>query len=311
MDSQYGVVFPVLPSYNRHGRIDLAHVASYAAFLGGRGAQTLMTTAGTTQFNLLTVDEIFELNVCAAEEFRGRVICGLPSLAEGQLAPLVVKLAERLPSASIMLIYPERIYNDADVVAFFERITRLVPNSFYVHGLPVRRGNGVADSYNAGLVKRLFKSAPKIVGMKEESPTYEMGFELCAACPSGRTFEFIVAGGSMRRFLLLQAAGAQSFFAGIGSLFPSIELAFMRAIKRGDLRVANQLIAEFETPVFNVFMPIGWHIALRYAAKKLDLIAYGERRPMPLPTKSQRSQIDATIDVLQARFESAVSLGLI
>ena len=311
MDIRFGPVFPVLPSYSRQGRLDLAAVASYVTFLGSQGAETLMTTAGTSQFNLLGADEIIDLNVCAAETFRGRVICGLPSLSERQLAPLVVKMAERLPSASLMLIYPERTYRDTDVAAFFARVSRLAPNPFYVHGLPLRLGAGGTAEYDAALIEKLAKAAPNLLGMKEESPTYELGFDLCASRPAQRTFEFIVAGGSMRRFLLLQAAGAQSFFSGVGSMFPSIELAFMRAIQRGDLRAANHLIAEFETPVFEVFMQIGWHMALRHAAKRLGLIAHGERRPMPLPRKPQRALIDATVDRLQSRVETALGSGVI
>ena len=186
-----------------------------------------MTTSGTSQFNLLSADEIVELNVCAAEAFRGRVICGLPSLAEWQLAPLIVKMAKRLPAASIMLIYPERSYRSNDVAAFFTRMTRLAPNPFYVHGLPLRSSVGGTADYGAALIDKLARAAPNLVGMKEESSTYELGFEPCSSRPAQRTFEFIVAGGSMRRFLLLQAAGAQSFFSGVGSLFPSIELALM------------------------------------------------------------------------------------
>lgn len=311
MKDRPGPVFPVIPSYTRQGHLDLAAVAAYVKFLDKHGAGTLMTTAGTSQFNLLSDAEVMELNACAAANFSGRIICGLPCLAERLLAPIIVKTAERLPSVSIMLMYPERIYLESDVLGFFQRMTRLAPNRFYLHGLPMRVGTGGTRDYCATLVDKLTKAAPSLVGMKEESLNYESGFDLCASRLARGSFEFIVAGGSMRRFLLLQAAGAQSFFAGVGSLFPMIEIAFMGAIERGDLHAANHMISEFETPVFGVFMKLGWHVALRHAAKQLGLIGHGERRPMAVPSKHQRVQVEATVDALRYKVELALSSGTI
>ena len=303
----FGPVFPVLPSYTNTGQLDLEHVSNYLCMLASNGAKTVMTTAGTSQFNLLSTDEILELNRLTARTFNGRVICGLPTLAERQLAPLIVEAASNIPGAPIMLTYPERFYSESGLIGFFERMTKLAPETqFYLHGLPMRLSNGGVKDYDAKLVSTLTASVPNIAGMKEESSTYESGFKLCSEMQNVSDFEFIVAGGSMRRFLLLYAAGAQSFLSGVGSLFPKIETAFHDAVTAGDLKAASALIRDFETPLFQVFMDIGWHPALRRAAQKLGYISASEREPMTCLTQTHKRQVDGALARLHKQLQATL-----
>jgi len=305
LEDTRGPVFPVVPSYKRSGELDLKYIHSYLSFLQSNGAKSVMTTSGTTQFNLLTNDEILELNACVAKSFSGRVILGMPTLPERELSHLIRVTVERSPSASILITFPERFYSDLGLLRFFSRIADLAPRtSFYLHGLPIRRGNGGSLDYSARLLLKLIDLAPNIIGMKEECSSYELGFKLCSELPTNKNFEFVVAGGSMRRFLLLQAGGAQSFLSGIGSLFPQVETMFYEAWRRGDLHSANYLIREFETPLFRVFMDIGWHPALRRGLQLLGYASAYERRPMTGLGSRPKADVDNVVQSLQEKLNS-------
>jgi len=207
-----------------------------------------MTTAGTSQFNLMSSDELLAFNACVATTFAGRVILGAPALAEIHLAPFLASTLEHHPGAELLLTYPERLYETTDLIDFFIRVARSCPMRINIHGLPLRSAQGGMKDFTSQIIDAITGVVDNVTGMKEECSTYEAGFTLCSSVSRKKAFEFIVAGGSMRRYLLLHAAGAQSFFAGVGSLFPEIELAFSRHIQAGNLREATALISEFETP---------------------------------------------------------------
>lgn len=294
-----GPVFPIFPSFTRQGTLDLKGTSSYVKYLATQGAKTLMTTAGTSQFNLLELSEIVELNNCVADSFPGKVILGAPPLAEHLLVPFLTDLHSKHPRALVLVVYPERYYSDHDFLSFFSRVGKSCPFDKYIHGLPLRLPQGALLDYSSNLISQLITADRRIIGMKEECSTYEMGFSLSAGLSHRKQFELIVAGGSMRRYLLLQAAGARSFLAGVGSLFPLVEHAFYSHMESGRLKEATTIIANIETPLFQVFMGIGWHKSLRHAAKYLGFIDKGERGPMRAPTQLEKASIESAVNVVK------------
>lgn len=311
MRTCFGPVFPVLPSYRDTGELDFERTASYVRYLADNGAGAIMTTAGTTQFNLLSEAEIMAVNATVGDHFPGRLILGVPLAAEMFLMPFLAATLERHKRAGILINYPERFYSQGEMAGFFGRIGQVCPAPIYVHGLQLRTAHGGTQDYTGEVVTAILECCGNFVGMKEECSSYEAGFRLCSALSNRPEFEMIVAGGSMRRFLLLRAAGAQSFLAGVGSLFPSVDIAFFRHITAGAIREASLLISEIETPLFAVFMDIGWHKALRYAAKSIGLIGAGERRPMAGPEPADCSRIDRVLRVLEDNMQGLHSAGVI
>ena len=55
-------VVPIPPSYNQNEEMMLGDVETYVKFLENSNVSTVMTTAGTSQYNLLSDDEIMSLN---------------------------------------------------------------------------------------------------------------------------------------------------------------------------------------------------------------------------------------------------------
>ena len=309
-------VFPVMPCYSENEDLDLKETLKYAAFLVENGATRLMTTAGTTQFNLMTSSELVALNNKLYREIDAETIVGAPALNKPQLVEFIAKSFEgpdQNKTCSTLVTYPERYYSNEEVASFFSQLEhQLNPAvNVYIHGLPMRDGIAGTKEFDWALIECVLSNSSNVVGMKEECSSYELGFTLCANRPEETDYEFIVAGGSMRRFLLLGAAGAQSFFAGVGSLLPRIELSFTQHFREGRLPEVLQILRTCETPTFDVFMSTGWHKALRYAAKRMGIISTFERSPLGSLNPHHQSQIDQSILRLERAYAQLEREGVL
>ena len=60
-------VIAIPPSYTMDGNLDIVQTLYYCEHLIDDGATRLMTTAGTTQFNLLSINEIHDLNTAMSK----------------------------------------------------------------------------------------------------------------------------------------------------------------------------------------------------------------------------------------------------
>src|SRR5258707_4445973 len=81
-----GPVFPILTPFTTDGSaVDHDALARYVDFLAGVGVPALMSTVGTSRFNLLSDDEIRAVNATIAKAVRGRSICILAGPMSGSI----------------------------------------------------------------------------------------------------------------------------------------------------------------------------------------------------------------------------------
>ena len=134
-----------------------------------------------------------------------------------------------------------------------------------------------------------------ICGIKEEHPNLNQSFNEITRFHS--EFETIVAGGSMRRFMFLNAAGASTFLTGAGNILPQIALDFCDAIDNNNLLKANKIIVRYETPLFATFMKLGWHRGLRNALNLMGFDYSCVRRPFCFDIdKKETEQVQACVN---------------
>ena len=287
-------VYPIPPSFQSQ-QLDLESTVKYLTYLGDHSCSHVMTTAGTSQFNLLSLGEIRNLNE-AVSSFKGSKIFGLPPLA----TPHLIKEIEYLNSldvkdAFLLIIFPERFYTNKQLVEFF---TTIGNNSHYpllAHANPIRRGSGGTYSYSNDLLREL-ADIPTFMGLKEESPSLDIaGTEL-----QNLNLEIIVAGGSMKRFWSLNPFGATTYLSGVGSMFPSIEEKFFSLFSQGQLSAAKSIISQTETPFFNTTMSIGWHASMRYALETMGFIK-GNRDPFAIITQKEKNRINNALSILSPK----------
>ena len=282
-------VYPIAPSFDTNEELDLPSTKKYLKYLEEKGSKIVMTTAGTSQYNLMTVAEVRLFNE-AATTFNGQKILGIPALSTKLLKEEIRHLNSIAdPStSSILIIFPERYYNDKQVIRFFEDICEVSDLDILVHGNSLRKGSGGMYEYSKPLLKSLSKIR-NFIGMKEESSTLVHSIK---NIPEG--LEVIVAGGSMRRFWALEPHGATTFLSGVGSFNPEWEEAFYTTYFT-DIDKAKEIMTKVETPLFNTFMKEGWHLSMRTALKSLGFIQ-NDRAPFYNPTLEQQENIHQALN---------------
>lgn len=282
-------VYPLSPSFENEV-LETESTLQYMGFLENGGVKTIMTTAGTSQFNLLTPEEVREFN-SAAFSFKGNKIIGIPALSLKHLKEEIVWYNSfNLENTYLLLLFPERYYRDSQILEFFKEACEISKYPILAHGNVMKKGYGGEFIYNYDLIESL-SQIDGFIGMKEESPSLDFAIKNLS-----REFglEIIVAGGSMRRFWSLEPFGATTYLSGVGSFNPKIEEDFYRSYMSGNTTWAKDIMTEVEKPLFDVFMNIGWHASMRYSLQKMGYIK-GNRDPFFRLDENQKEILDKTL----------------
>jgi len=283
-------IIAIPPSYTPTQGLETDTIISYLNYLNSRGATKVMTTAGTSQFNLLTVDEIHKLNSVVAHCFEHDKILGIPPLPTLEAVEFVKKAKEYTAGDThLMALYPDRYYSDELIKQHMNALREHTERPLYLHGMFMRSGYGGMWNYKSNVMAELFEEGC-IRGIKEEHQELKKSYDFIRGLP--RALDIIVAGGSMRRHQYLHSAGANSFLAGIGNLFPEIEVGYCGAI---DNLKPTQAYLDLEAKLFDVFMRNGWHQSLRIALNIMNLTCVRDRQPWPIRKESIVNEIQKVI----------------
>lgn len=282
-------VIGIPASYDDGEGLETISTKKYLNYLTNNGVSTVMTTAGTSHFNLLSLQEIHELNKAVVTNFNGQKIIGVPALSTKNAIEFVKQAnsyADR--ETNLMLLYPDRFYNKEHIIKYMSEIRSETENKIYIHGKTIRKAVGGSWDYDHEVLNHLFNSGV-LEGIKEEHSNLYKSYDFIANL--NKDMDIIVAGGSMRRFEFLETAGAKTFLSGIGNFFPQIEQKYLN----GEREYALSL----EKKLFNIFMKIGWHKSLRIALDILDLTCYNNRNPWPTVKVEEIEEIKNILKEIQ------------
>lgn len=288
-----GPVYPILPAFNKDFSINYQTVASYVKFLNSHQVRTLMVTAGTSRFNLLTDAEIRKLNQVVVETNKNQAttVVANSMIGSTQRAIEFARQAEKIGADAILLYYPERYYNDERVFDYFQAVAARTKVGVLIHALPMRSayaGISPTAQFSLKLCQRLAQ-IDNIIGMKEESGQEDHRYKLAVHLKD--KLALIVSGGSMRRFLSCVLFGVDAYLVGIGSFVPKIEEDFYEAVSRSDYQTALKIVVKYEEAFFEVAFPMGWHIAMKGAMNLLGLMPVAERPPLQPADPQERQQL--------------------
>tara|TARA_Y100001938_G_scaffold31315_1_gene42752 strand:- start:6720 stop:7628 length:909 start_codon:yes stop_codon:yes gene_type:complete len=290
---QARVVVGIPTSFDEAGRVETASTKKYLEYLRENLVETVMTTAGTSTFNLMSVDEVHELNHAVVEGFSGEKIIGVPNLSLHHTMEFVEAAESYMDeNTRLMFLYPERYYQDETLISFFSEIREGTSREFFIHGKTLRSATGGSWDYTSSLINSLHKRGV-LCGIKEEHSSLKDSYDFVSNL--NKNIDVIVAGGSMRRFEYLSSAGANSFLSGVGNLFPAVELEYISGHREAPLKV--------EKDMFDVFMKIGWHKSLRVALRYLELTCFHDRAPWPTVTASELAMIESVVGGIKERIE--------
>lgn len=288
-------IFPIFPSYN-NDEVDLKTTQKYIDYLLDNKVDSIMSTAGSSQFNLMTNDEIRDFNkMIINSDNKSEKIIGLNYGSSSNIKKEIDWLDRNTQNNNykIMILYPERYYKNESLIDFFYDIANYSNNEIWIHGMYIRRGNGGIYDYDSNLINEL-SLHKNITGMKEETSDINTAFSTVNKI--NKNFDVCVAGGSMKRHLFLSTEREVNFLSGIGSLWPEIEIEYSKS----NLSKKRNIIKEYENPLFEVFMRIGWHASIRYSLKKMGYIS-DNRKPFVELSDDQKKQIDLIIEEIKQK----------
>ena len=278
-------VYAIPPSF-KNDELDCNSIIKYLKYLEDNGATRVLTTAGTSQFNLLNLEEVYCLNKCMINNFSHEKILGLPSLSLKHLLKEIQKLNElKSFNTKLLILFPERYYSDEQLIEFFSEVCNKSTYPIYVHGNPLRKGMGGIYEYSNKLLKKLSK-IDNFRGMKEEYSSIDLSIKSI----QDLNLDIIVAGGSMRRFWSLQPFGATSFLTGVGNFNPKHAEDFYTYYNLGHYEECLDIIKNIENPLFKVFMKNGWHASMRESLKYQGYILE-DRKPFITLSEAQKAEI--------------------
>lgn len=288
-----GPAYPIPPAFSSDETLDYSSTRRYVSYLNSYSARTLVVTAGTSRFNLLTREEIIGLNraVIEANDGKATVIAANPMTGSTKDAIQFAQEAHAMGADVLLVYYPERYYGDDRVYDYFRAILEASPIAIMIHANPMRHASGGQAFFSVNLCRRLAEY-DNFIGMKEEhlDPThrYKLAVHL------SERMAFIVAGGGMRTFMSCYLFGIQATLTSIGSFRPDIEEAFYQKLMTNQFSDALAIVRQ-EEQLFDVAVPIGWHIAFKTILDIMGLMPPYERRPLQPPTSDERIRLQVLL----------------
>jgi dihydrodipicolinate synthase/N-acetylneuraminate lyase len=291
-----GPVIPLPVPFKEDQSVDLNSLSNYVKFLADNGIPNVMTTVGTSRYNLLTWDEMKAVNETVVNAAAGKIntIVANPTTGGVHAAIDFGKHAQSIGADFYLVYFPERHYGDDNTYAFFKEITDHVSTPILIHEMPMRNGMGPGTvQYSIDLLHRLL-DIETIVGLKEEALDPEYSNEVLKAVVDKSVI--IGAGGGMSRYLQRDyALGAKAFLGGIGNCVPSLELEFFEAITGGNQSRAEEIVNDIELPLFADTVPIGWHPSLKGMLSIMGLLPKYERKPMKQLSEDEMAHLKAAL----------------
>jgi dihydrodipicolinate synthase/N-acetylneuraminate lyase len=289
-----GPVIPIPTPFLENEEIDYNGLSSYTKFLSDENIPAVMTTVGTSRYNLLSWDEIKKVNetIVKASGPNTQTIVANPTTGGLKAAIEFGKHAESLGADYYIVYFPERHYGEDNTYNYFKALCDELSIKILIHEMPMRNGiAGGSIQYSVNLLETLFQ-LENIVGMKEEALNAEYSNELVEKF--SEDVLIIGAGGGMSRYMYRDyERGAQAYLGGIGNFIPKIELDFYQAITNGNQEKAKAIVENVELKYFEKVVPLGWHPSLKIALNLKGLTTPFERRPMKQFSDIEKQQMEA------------------
>jgi dihydrodipicolinate synthase/N-acetylneuraminate lyase len=213
------------------------------------GIRIFALTAGNSQYQSLTYDEIKESTRVMVESVSGQ---GITIAATGDWwtgqAVDYARYAESIGADAVQVLLPSRSSGEDSIVTHFETIARSTRLALVLHGI-----------YSESLLKKLLK-IDSIVAMKED---HELTYFIDRQIEFGDRIS-IFGGGQEYRYMVGYPYGAKAFYSTYSTFAPDISMLFWKAIQSGDLKAAAKITTKYDRPYLKNFTHSWWHATLEY-----------------------------------------------
>lgn len=303
-DTVLGSVIPIPVPFHDNEEIDYKSLKNYVTFLVENGIKNVMTTVGSSRYNLLDEAEIKKVNKTVVQAANGKAKVVVANALVGNTKKSIEygQHAQEIGADFYLVIFPERFYGDQYIIEFFEEIAKNTTVPILIHEMPLRNGyGGAAVQYSLDLLEKLF-NIEGVVGLKEES--LNKGYSRQILQKFGKKQIIIGAGGGMSRYLEDYQYGSKAFLGGIGNFYPKLELAFFKAMQEKNFELANKIVYQIEIPYFNAIGSLGWHPSLKAALFLTNHMLPFDRKPFKQCSKEEEIYLQKVLDDLKQTIDN-------
>jgi len=244
------------------------------------GIKIILTTAGDSQFQILSMDEIKKLTKVMVEHVAGRatVIAGTWSWWT-KVAVKFARYVEELGADGLMLLLTLEPFRQALTDEAKFRYYKAVADETRI-GIVLQGWSGISMP----LIERITKEIDQVVSMKEDGGDryyYDVVRRFSERLA-------IFCGGQKWRFLYAYPYGSVGFLSVYGSFQPKVATDFYNYLVAGNLKKAVEIERKYDQPLFDFGLnsPKGFHTTWM-AALELFGVAQRWMRPPAEPFTQQ------------------------
>jgi dihydrodipicolinate synthase/N-acetylneuraminate lyase len=243
-----GPILSIPTVYTRERKIDRDGIRNMVELASKAGVKVFSLTAGNSQYDRLTYEEIKELTRIAVESVAGKgiLIAATGAWWTGQAVDYG-RFAESIGADALQVTVPAGSSDD-QLLAHLQAIASSTRLGLVLHGQPSLR-----------MLERLL-AIESLVAMKEE---FTVEYTVPVYQRFGERLN-IFAGGGKARFLMYQPYGMRAFYSTFATFAPQIGMRFWNAVQRGDVKTAREIIFRYDVPFFERWTHSFWRATLEH-----------------------------------------------
>lgn len=285
-----GPTFPFTTPFDKNYGIDYDASKKYLDYLYDGGARIFMTMVHASRLNVLTPQEVFDLNSFFINYLKTNYSDCVVGVSDSfhtstEMSVSFAKHAEAMGADFISLIFGERYYNDDQVYKHYETVANNCNIGILIHEQQIQSIYGTKHlKWPIDLLDRV-ASIDNVVAVKEDAKPgcysdYEADNYTQEVINTLKSkVSIILSGGGKQQFLDFFQQGASGYLTAVGRFDPSVAFDFYNFCLKGDIDGCDAIIQKFK-PVGDALKPIGWLPALKAAVSMIAPISYTERPPL-------------------------------
>ena len=216
--------------------IDKDAIAKMIDFQIANNFKMIFLTPGNSQYNILTVDEMYELNKFCVEYTNKRALVCVTEFGSSTKRSLEMASAMKAAGSDLFLPFPANwggSVSGDNLVDFYEACAKIIP-------LMLIYPHCATPDATIALYKKLFERTDKVMALKDD------------VCNNSEYAIF--SGGQKQNYLNIMPYGACGFLSTLGMFRPDITWKFDAACKARDLETMQSIVRNYDMPYFDLIL---------------------------------------------------------
>lgn len=288
VDRLKGPVVPVNICFADDHSVDYEAMRRYVDWLCEQRVPVILLTYGSSEFSVLSAEEIWKLTELFARTVDGRALfvtsTGYWSIGECRE---FLRHADAVGADAVKVQINPWLGQEREVlVGYFDAIHGAA-------GIPVLVWGAWPDPYPVATVREL-AARDVVVGIKNDGDPFYAYYDLLRAT-ADQSFA-VISGGQMRNFMLGYPLGGAAYLCTVAPFRPDLALRFYAHLQAGEMDAAWAMVERYEDRWLPVAVEHGWLESVKVAMELHGLVPNARLgRPRPSLQGAARAAVQQTV----------------